>query len=100
MTVEQIMKLVEAGFTAEQITALSSASASAPAQETASAPAQATAPAQAQETAQEQSVSMSDVMCAIAELNKSIKAMNIGLSVQPASATETVDDILASIINP
>lgn len=113
MKLEDILILAKAGFTAEQIAALTNEAApaapeqpAAPAQPAAfAAPAQpaapaAPAPAPAQELPRpsDPNEGYKQMMDAISELSSTIKASNIMGSSQPAQ--QSVDDILASIINP
>lgn len=106
MKLEDILILAKAGFTAEQIAALTNEAApAAPEQPAASAqPAPAApaapAPAPAQELPRpsDPNEGYKQMMDAISELSSTIKASNIMGSSQPAQ--QSVDDILASIINP
>ena len=91
MKQEDIVALAKAGFTREQIVALAGLQ-TAPVQQT--APAQQTAPVQKTET------SGDPVLDALLGLRADMKKQALLFSSQPATQTETTDDILASIINP
>lgn len=87
MTVNDILALSKAGFTATQIAQM----AAIPAQPAASVQPAAPAPVQPAAPAQPQGTTLDDVL-------KAIQASNIAASQQPK--TESCEDILASIINP
>ena len=108
MTTQDILTLARAGFTAQQIAALSTlAGQPSPAQATAPAQAQATAPAQAQATAPAQAQAnapapASDNVAAMLQklgvLTDAIQANGLLNANQPKQ--QTTDDILAAIIAP
>ena len=91
MNVEQIMKLIDAGFTKEEIMGFS-----APTQEPASAPTQepATAPTQEPKPADD----MSAVLAAIKATNDNISKLALMQGVKNIPAKETADDILPQFI--
>ena len=115
---EDILTLAKAGFTAQQIAALSvvgnapapapapeSAPAPAPAPESAPAPAPAPEPAPApapvvpnNPTGNPENISMADIMAQISGLNKTIQSGALLNTQQPQQPT--AEDILAQIINP
>lgn len=114
MKQEDILALAKAGFTRDQIAALAGLQ-TAPVQQTAparpSAPVQQTAPvpqtvpvqqtAPVQPTVPVQPGSSGDaVLDALLGLREDMKKQALLFSSQPATQTETTDDILASIINP
>ena len=91
MNVEQIMKLIDAGFTKEEIMGFS-----APTQEPASAPTQepATAPTQEPKPADD----MSAVLAAIKATNENISRLALMQGVKNIPTQETADDILPQFI--
>ena len=95
MSYEDIILLVKAGYTRDQITAMQ-----APAQPAPSAPsAQPAPPEQPAPPAPQGIEDLSKMLAAEFEkLNAAITASNIANAQQPPQ--ESVDDILASIINP
>ena len=105
---EDILTLAKAGFTAQQIAALSvvgNAPAPAPAPESAPAPAPAPEPAPApapvvpnNPTGNPENISMADIMAQISGLNKTIQSGALLNTQQPQQPT--AEDILAQIINP
>ena len=102
MNYEDIILLVKAGYTRDQIAAMQ-AQAPTPAPETAPAPAPAPEPAQAPaepEPPKPQGIEdLSQMLAAeFAKLNDAIVKANLQQAQQPPQ--ESVDDILASIINP
>ena len=121
MKQEDIVALAKAGFTRDQIVALAGLQTApvpqtppvlqtAPAQQTAPVqpftPAQQTAPVQpftpVQQTApvQQTETSGDPVLDALLGLREDMKKQALLFSSQPATRSETTDDILASIINP
>ena len=102
MTFDQLLQLLDAGFTKEEIMALTGA----PAPQTEPAPqpepAPQTEPAPQPEPApQTEPAPMNDqaaILAKLEELNQTIIRSNINNSKQPE--TESVDDILAAIIRP
>ena len=83
MNVEQIMKLIDAGFTKEEIMGFS-----APTQEPAPAPTQEPKPAD----------DMSAVLAAIKATNENIAKLALMQGVKNIPAQETADDILPQFI--
>ena len=109
MKQEDIVALAKAGFTRDQIVALAGLQTAPvpqtpPVQQT--APAQQTAPVQpftpVQQTApvQQTETSGDPVLDALLGLREDMKKQALLFSSQPATRSETTDDILASIINP
>ena len=95
MTFEQIMKLIDAGFTKEEIMGFSAQNpgnapepANAPTQEPANAPTQEPKPAD----------DMSAVLAAIKATNDNITKLALMQGVQNIPAKETADDILPQFI--
>ena len=91
MKQEDIVALAKAGFTRDQIVALAGLQ-TAPVPQT--PPVQQTAPVQQTET------SGDPVLDALLGLREDMKKQALLFSSQPATRSETTDDILASIINP
>ena len=99
MTFEQIMKLIDAGFTKDEIMGFSAQNpepATAPTQEPATAPTQepATAPTQEPKPADD----MSAVLAAIKATNDNISRLALMQGVKNIPAQETADDILPQFI--
>ena len=91
MTIEQIIQLTQAGFNADQITALAPLiSGNVEKQEEKQEPKQ----------EEKQNPTMSDIMAQIANLTKAITANAILNSNQPGSSGGTAEDALASIVIP
>ena len=93
MNVEQIMKLIDAGFTREEIMGFSAPGnapepATAPTQEPANAPTQEPKPAD----------DMSAVLAAIKATNENISKLALMQGVKNIPAKETADDILPQFI--
>ena len=97
MKQEDIVALAKAGFTREQIVALAGLQ-TAPVQQT--VPVQQTAPVQQTVPVQQTETSGDPVLDALLGLREDMKKQALLFSSQPATRTETTDDILASIINP
>lgn len=93
MTNEDILTLAKAGFTAQQIAALSAVQ---PKAEPAPAPAPDPAPAVPAPEPQ----TIEQVLAAVNGLNKNVQQALLAGSSQPASPVETTEQILANIINP
>ena len=95
MNVEQIMKLIDAGFTKEEIMGFS-------AQNPGNAPEPATAPTQEPATAPTQEPKpaddMSAVLAAIKATNENISRLALMQGVKNIPAQESVDDILTQFI--
>ena len=107
MTIEQIIQLTQAGFNAEQITALAPLiSGNVEKQEQKQEPKQEEKQEPKQEEKQEQkqeekqNPTMSDIMAQIANLTKAITANAIINSNQPESKGGSAEDALASIVIP
>ena len=98
MNFDQIMKLIDAGFTKEEIMGFSAAQApgNAPTQEPATAPTQepATAPTQEPKPADD----MSAVLAAIKATNDNITKLALMQGVKNIPTQETADDILPQFI--
>lgn len=110
MTIEQIIQLTQAGFNADQITALAPLISGnvekreqkqEPKQEEKQEPKQEEKPEPKQEKQEEkQNPTMSDIMAQIANLTKAITANAIINSNQPESEGGSAEDALASIVIP
>ena len=107
MTIEQIIQLTQAGFNADQITALAPLiSGNVEKQEQKQEPKQEEKQEPKQEEKQEpkqeekQNPTMSDIMAQIANLTKAITANAVINSNQPESKGGTAEDVLASIVIP
>lgn len=97
MTFEQIMKLIDAGFSREEIIGFSAQNpVNAPTQEPANAPTQEPAPAPTQEP--KPAEDMSAVLAAIKATNENIAKLALMQGVQNIPAKETADDILPQFI--
>lgn len=94
MTQQEILTLAKAGFTAQQIAALSVVNATPQANASAPVAASAVQP----QTVPTQTDPMTQLNQQIAQLTGMVQASNIAGAQQPQP--ETVDDILAQIINP
>ena len=95
MTNEDILTLAKAGFTAQQIAALSAVQPKA-----APAPAPDPAPAPAPAVPAPEPQTIEQVLAAVNGLNKNVQQALLAGSSQPASPVETTEQILANIINP
>ena len=107
MTIEQVIQLTQAGFNAEQITALAplisgNVEKQEPKQEEKQEPKQEEKqePKQEQKQEEKQNPTMSDIMAQIANLTKAITANAIINSNQPEIKGGTAEDALASIVIP
>lgn len=106
MTSEQILKLVEAGYTKADIEAMTSTSAPAPAKTPEETEAPAAQPAQQEEHAAAQSDPakpvdpMNAIMDALARLSNQIAVNNINTNMQPDQPARTAEQALAEIIAP
>ena len=103
MTIEQIIQLTQAGFNADQITALAPLiSGNVEKQEQKQEEKQEPKQEEKQEPKQEdkQNPTMSDIMAQIANLTKAITANAIINSNQPEIKGGTAEDALASIVIP
>ena len=99
MTIEQIIQLTQAGFNADQITALAPLiSGNVEKQEQKQEEKQ--EPKQEEKQEEKQSPTMSDIMAQIANLTKAITANAIINSNQPESKGGSAEDALASIVIP
>lgn len=101
MNYEDIILLVKAGYTRDQIAAMQAPAQKAPAEPTPPAPAEPTqaAPAEPEPPKPQGIEDLSQMLAAeFAKLNDAIVKANLQQAQQPPQ--ESVDDILASIINP
>lgn len=102
MNYEDIILLVKAGYTRDQIAAMQAPAQAAPAEPEQAAPAEPVqaAPAEPQAQTKPQGIEdLSQMLAAeFAKLNDAIVKANLQQAQQPPQ--ESVDDILASIINP
>lgn len=100
MTFEQLMKLLDAGFTKAEIMALNGTQEPAPQPEPKPEPAPAPQPEQEPqpEPAPAPQNDQAAILAKLEELNQTIIRSNINNSRQPEQ--ESVDDILATIIRP
>lgn len=99
MTNDDILTLAKAGFTAQQIAALSAVQPKAePAPAPAPEPAPAPSPAPAVPAPEPQTIEQ--VLAAVNGLNKNVQQALLAGSSQPGSPVETTEQILANIINP
>lgn len=94
MNFEQIMKLIDAGFTKEEIMGFSAGQAPGNAPEPANAPTQEPATAPTQEPADD----MSAVLAAIKATNENITKLALMQGVKNIPEKETADDILPQFI--
>lgn len=96
MNIEDVLVLARAGYNAEQISTLARGGMNpapvAPAEPAPVAPAEPTPVAPASSNA--------ELLNAIKGLETTIKGLAVATTSQPAPKSETVDDIIASIINP
>ena len=90
MNIEDVLVLARAGYNAEQISTLARGMNPAPVAPAEPAP---VAPA-------EPASSNAELLNAIKGLETTIKGLAVATTSQPAPKSETVDDIIASIINP
>ena len=93
MNIEDVLTLARAGYNAEQISTLARGMNPAPVAPAEPAP---VAPAEPAEPAS----SNAELLKAIKGLETTIKGLAVATTSQPAPKGETVDDIIASIINP
>lgn len=99
MKLEEIMALVNAGYTKEEIAALEQPANPEPAPAPQPEPAPAPAPTPAPEPAQP---TMADLMQSIAKLTSAVQANAIANSIIPGGANQqpAAEDMLAEIIRP
>jgi hypothetical protein len=100
MNMTELLKLVDAGFTKQEILQLAGA-AQDPKEEPESEPAPQPEPAPAQQEPQptpQPAYDMSALLAKMEEMTKAVQASNIAADRQPKQ--ETADDILAAIIRP
>ena len=90
MNIKDVLVLARAGYNAEQISTLARGMNPAPVAPAEPAP---VAPA-------EPASSNAELLNAIKGLETTIKGLVVATTSQPAPKSETVDDIIASIINP
>lgn len=98
MTFDQLMKLLDAGFTKQEIMALNGTPAPTPQPEPEPDPAPTPQPEPEPEPAPAPQNDQAAILAKLEELNQTIIRSNINNSRQPE--TESVDDILATIIRP
>lgn len=99
MNYEDIILLVKAGYTRDQIAAMQAPAQTAPAPTPEPAPAPAPTPAEPEPPKPQGIEDLSQMLAAeFAKLNDAIVKANLQQAQQPPQ--ESVDDILASIINP
>ena len=102
MNIEDVLTLARAGYSAEQISALARGMNPAPVALAESAPVAPADPAPAPAPAGPAPAvnSNAELLNAIKGLETTIKGLAVATTSQPAPKSETVDDIIASIINP
>ena len=98
MNYEDIILLVKAGYTRDQIAAMQAPAQTAPAEPAQAAPAEPAQAAPAEPKAQGIEDLSQMLVAGFAKLNDAIVKANLQQAQQPPQ--ESVDDILASIINP
>ena len=99
MTIDQILKLAELGYTKDEIQALSAPEASAPAQPSDPEPEPEPAPAENPELLK-LTEAMKGYMESMQQTLKDIQSANIRNSSMPMQDPDTVDTALAAIIQP
>lgn len=104
MTINDIIKLVDAGFTKEEITALTVPAEAAP-EEAPEAPEEAvkediTDPAPVKQMPANQPDKMDQLIKAMEEMSNRIISSNINRTVTDGAPGRTVEDMLAEVINP
>ena len=98
MNIKDVLVLARAGYNAEQISTLARGMNPAPVAPAEPAP---VAPAEPAPVAPaEPASSNAELLNAIKGLETTIKGLAVATTSQPAPKSETVDDIIASIINP
>ena len=103
MNIEDVLVLARAGYNAEQISTLArgmNPAPVAPAEPAPVAPAEPAPVAPAEPTPVAPASSNAELLNAIKGLETTIKGLAVATTSQPAPKSETVDDIIASIINP
>jgi hypothetical protein len=103
MNIEDVLVLARAGYNAEQISTLARGMNSAPvapADPAPVAPADPAPVAPADPAPVAPASSNAELLNAIKGLETTIKGLAVAATSQPAPKSETVDDIIASIINP
>lgn len=108
MEIKDIIKLVDAGFTKDEITALTSAPAEAAPAETPEAPEEAVkedipaepAPVRTEKMPANQPDQMAQLLKAMEEMSNRIISHNINQTVTDGAPGRTVEDMLAEVINP
>ena len=95
MNIEDVLTLARAGYNAEQISTLARGMNPAPV-----APAEPAPVAPAEPAPVAPASSNAELLNAIKGLETTIKGLAVATTSQPAPKSETVDDIIASIINP
>lgn len=107
MDLKDIIKLVDAGFTKDDITALTAPAQAAPAQDT-EAPEEAVkediatdqTPVKETQMPANQSDQMAQLIKAMEEMSNRIVSHNINQTVTDGAPARSVEDILAEVINP
>ena len=97
MTINELMKLVDAGFTKQEILQLAGA-AQEPKEDPKPEPKEDPKPEPAPQPEPQQAYDMAALLAKMDEMTKAVQASNLAASRQPAP--ETADDILAAIIRP
>ena len=103
MNIEDVLVLARAGYNAEQISTLArgmNPAPVAPAEPAPVAPAEPAPVAPAEPAPVAPASSNAELLNAIKGLETTIKGLAVATTSQPAPKSETVDDIIASIINP
>ena len=103
MNIEDVLVLARAGYNAEQISTLArgmTPAPVAPADPAPVAPADPAPVAPADPAPVAPASSNAELLNAIKGLETTIKGLAVATTSQPAPKSETVDDIIASIINP
>ena len=95
MNIEDVLTLARAGYNSEQISTLARGMNPAPV-----APAEPAPVAPAEPAPVAPSSINAELLNAIKGLETTIKGLAVATTSQPAPKSETVDDIIASIINP
>ena len=103
MNIEDVLTLARAGYNSEQISTLArgmNPAPVAPAEPAPVAPAEPAPVAPAEPAPVAPSSINAELLNAIKGLETTIKGLAVATTSQPAPKSETVDDIIASIINP
>ena len=103
MNIEDVLTLARAGYNAEQISTIArgmNPAPVAPAEPAPVAPAEPAPVAPAEPAPVAPASSNAELLNAIKGLETTIKGLAVATTSQPVPKSETVDDIIASIINP